>query len=94
MTAVGHDIRIALRSLRATPWFSGLVVIILTLATGINTGLYGVIYSALFRPLGVANLDRLIYIYLKWDWFWPPARFLSSAAMWRCHAEIYRAGSW
>jgi predicted permease len=67
MTAIGHDLRIALRSLRATPWFSGLVVVILTLATGINTGLYGVIYSALFRPLAVTNLDRLIYIYFTWD---------------------------
>jgi putative ABC transport system permease protein len=67
MIAVGHDMRIALRSLRATPWFSGLVVIILTLATGINTGLYSVIYSALFRPLGVTNVEQLIYIYFKWD---------------------------
>jgi predicted permease len=67
LNAAGHDCRVAVRSLAATPWYSGLIVIILALAAGINTGLYGVIYSALFRPLAVSEPERLMYIYFNWE---------------------------
>lgn len=77
LDAAGHDCRVAVRSLAATPWFSGLIIVILALAAGINTGLYGVIYSALFRPIAVNAPERLVYIYFHVDsssipYFLPP----------------------
>ena len=55
------DLRLALRSLARSPGFT--VVAALTLAVGIgaNTALFSVINSLLFRPLPLADVDRLVF---------------------------------
>jgi predicted permease len=57
-----QDLRLALRALLATPVVSVVAVLSLALGIGANTALYSIANSLLFRPLPVAQPERLVRI--------------------------------
>ena len=57
------DIREALRSFRAEPGFSLVVVLTLALAIGINTAIFSVLNGVLLRPLDYADPGRLVVLW-------------------------------
>ncbi len=59
---LGRDLRHAFRQFRRSPGFTALAVLCLGLAIGVNTSIFGVLNSVLFRPMPVEQADRLIVI--------------------------------
>jgi putative ABC transport system permease protein len=60
---MNSDIREALRSLRAAPGFTAVVILTLALAVGVNATLFSVLYGVLLRPLDYADPDRLVALF-------------------------------
>ena len=58
-----RDARHALRRLRATPVFTGAVVLTLALGLGANTAIFGVIDCILLRPLPYPDAARLVGVW-------------------------------
>ena len=61
-TALGRDMRIALRSLRRAKGLAATVVVTLALGIGANAAVFSVVRGVLLRPLVNRDEDRLIYI--------------------------------
>ena len=59
---LGRDLHHALRQCRRSPGFSGLAVLCLGLAIGVNTSIFGILNSVLLRPMPVAQPDRVIVV--------------------------------
>src|SRR5512145_3234749 len=57
------DLREAMRSLRAAPGFTAVVILTLALAIGVNATLFSVLYGVLLRPLDYADPDRLVALF-------------------------------
>ena len=57
------DIRFALRWLRKSPGFTTVAVASLAIGIGFNTALFTVVDALLFKPLPVAEPDRLVDVY-------------------------------
>jgi putative ABC transport system permease protein len=57
-----HELRFAARSLRTSPGFTVLAVLILTLGIGVTVTIFSVMYAVLWRPLPYPNADRLVFI--------------------------------
>jgi len=57
-----QDLRLAIRSLRATPIVTLLAILSLALGAGANTALYSIVNSLLYRPLPVDEPERLVRI--------------------------------
>src|SRR5271169_3877492 len=53
----------ALRRIRKSPSFSGLVVLILALGIGANTVIFSVVDTVLFRPLPYRDASRLVMLW-------------------------------
>ncbi|HTI39431.1 MAG TPA: ADOP family duplicated permease [Vicinamibacterales bacterium] len=62
VTALGRDLRFALRSLSRSRGFSLTVVLTLALGIGANAAIFSVVRAVLLRPLVNRDEDRLIYI--------------------------------
>ncbi|HEU5217382.1 MAG TPA: ABC transporter permease [Gemmatimonadales bacterium] len=60
METLRLDLRLAVRSLAASPLFTAIVVGTLTLAIGATTAVYGVLYGALLRPAPFPDAGRLM----------------------------------
>ena len=61
-TALGRDMRVALRSLRRAKGLAATVVVTLALGIGANAAIFSVVRGVLLRPLVNRDEDRLIYI--------------------------------
>jgi predicted permease len=59
---VGHDLRIAFRSLAATPAVTMATVLCLALAIGANTAIFSLVNSLLLRSVPVREPSRLVYL--------------------------------
>lgn len=59
---VGRDVRHAVRSLRRTPGFTALVVVMLALGIGVNTLMFTLMNAVLFKPLPFPDGDRLVQV--------------------------------
>jgi len=59
---LGRDLRHGLRQFRRSPAFTALAVLCLGLAIGVNTSIFGVLNSVLFRPMPVQQPERLIVV--------------------------------
>ena len=56
------DIRYAIRMILKNRWFSCAVVLILAFALGLNTMVFTLVYSVLFKPVPVPNGTRLVVV--------------------------------
>jgi putative ABC transport system permease protein len=62
-----QDLRFGLRMLLARPGFTAVAVFCLALGIGANTAIFGLVNAVFFRPLPVAEADRLVNIYRTYD---------------------------
>src|SRR5690606_22368338 len=62
-TPMLHDIRYALRWLGRSPGFAGVAILSLGLGVGVNTAMFSLVDSLLFRPLPVSEPDRLVDVF-------------------------------
>ena len=57
------DIRYALRWMRRSPGFSAVAILSLGLGVGVNTAMFSLVDSLLFRPLPVTSPDTLVDVF-------------------------------
>jgi putative ABC transport system permease protein len=62
-----QDVRVAVRSLRKRPGFTGVVAITLALGIGANTAVFSVLNSVVFNPLPYPQAEELVRIYQAWE---------------------------
>jgi predicted permease len=86
LDSIGQDLRFAGRTLRRDPVFAVAAVLILAIAIGANTAVYGVVRAILLEPPPFAQPDRLAWIANEIPEA-PPAAGLSAittmAVVWR-----------
>jgi putative ABC transport system permease protein len=63
ITMLLHDVRHALRWLRANPGFTAAAWLVLALSIGVTTATFSVVYGVVLQPLPVEQPDRLIRVW-------------------------------
>ena len=59
---MGQDLRFALRSILAHPWFSAAVVVTVAMGIGVNTMVFTLVNAVLLKPLGVPHGERIVVL--------------------------------
>ena len=57
-----QDVRYALRSMRKTPAFTLITIMLMALGIGANAAAFAAVNGILLRPLPYANADRLMFV--------------------------------
>jgi putative ABC transport system permease protein len=87
------DFRYAIRSLRKTPGFTLLAVLVMALGIGANTAVFSVVHTVLLKPLPYRDPDRIVSIYN----FWKKGGTVSASVSapdfhdWRDQASVFEA---
>jgi predicted permease len=63
MSALVHEVRLAVRALRRAPGFSLIVIATLAIGIGANTAIFSVVNAVLLRPFAFEDPDRLVVIW-------------------------------
>jgi putative ABC transport system permease protein len=67
MSNLWLDIRYGVRSMFRTPVFTLTVILTLAIGIGANTAMFGILNTALFRPLPFPEPDRLVFGHTSWN---------------------------
>ena len=59
---VSQDVRLALRTLRATPFVTSVLIVSLALAAGANTAMFSVVNGLMLRTLPVRDSQELVHV--------------------------------
>jgi len=63
LESLARDLRFSLRSLRRTPGFTVIAVLVMALGIGANVALFTVVRGVLLKPLPFQDPDRLVMLY-------------------------------
>src|ERR1700723_598246 len=63
LESLARDLRYSLRTLRRTPGFSIIAIVVMALGIGANVALFTVVRSVLLKPLPYHDPDRLAMLY-------------------------------
>jgi putative ABC transport system permease protein len=89
---LGADMRIAARSLRRAPLFTGAAVLVLALGVGAGSAVFTVMNTVLLRPLPYAAPEQLVRVYVSWQGAeqgaLSPAEYLDFGARVRAFDEL------
>jgi len=59
---ISEDIRYTFRTLRRTPGFAAIAILIIALGIGANTAIFSVVHTLLVRPLPFRDPERLVWV--------------------------------
>ena len=70
LESLGRDLRYSARTLRRTPTFSVMAILVIALCIGAATSLFTIVRSVLLRPLPFRDPGRLVMVYehFRGDW--------------------------
>src|SRR5690242_5075935 len=63
LESLARDLRFSLRTLRRTPGFSVIAILVMALGIGANVALFTVVRGVLLKPLPFDDPDRLVMLY-------------------------------
>src|SRR5580693_8561207 len=62
LESLARDLRLSLRTLRRSPGFTVIAILVMALGIGANVGLFTVVRGVLLKPLPFQDPDRLVMI--------------------------------
>ena len=63
LESLGRDLGFSLRTLRRTPGFTVIAILVMGLGIGVNVALFTVVRGVLLKPLPFQDPDRLVMLY-------------------------------